>query len=93
MIEIRFEKDKNRAAAYYMDKEIGQATFSISENVWNLDHTFVDKEYNGQGIASNLVKTVVEGARKEGFKINPVCPYALKEFDKRDEYKDVWANQ
>ena len=51
MIKIIFEPAQNRAAAYDGDKNIGEATYTNSDSTWTLDHTFVDKDYGGQGIA------------------------------------------
>lgn len=89
MITYKFENDKNRAVAYNGDKEVGECTFSPSDNVWIIDHTFVDSEYGGQGIARELVAKVVERAREANKKIIPLCSYAKKEFDIREEYRDL----
>lgn len=89
MISYKYEIDKNRVAAYDGSKEIGECTFSPSEGVWIIDHTFVDEKYGGQGIARELVAKVVEEARGENKKIIPLCSYAKKEFDTREEYKDL----
>lgn len=89
MIKIIFEADKNRSAAYDQEKFMGECTFSKSENIWILDHTFVDSSYGGQGIAGKLVAKVAEEARNAGVKIVPLCPFAKKEFDNKEEYKDL----
>lgn len=89
MIKIVYEVENNRSAAYDGKKEIGESTFSKSSTFWIIDHTFVEDEYGGQGIASKLVAEVVEQARNNNLKIMPLCPYAKKEFDKRPEYADA----
>lgn len=73
------------------DIEIGEVTFSIAgDNLLILDHTFVEDDYRGQGLAEQLVAKVVAKARKEGKKIIPLCPFARKEFETKAEYADVW---
>lgn len=89
MIKILFEPENNRAAAYYEDEKIGESTYSKSSNFWIIDHTFVEKDYEGQGIGSKLVAELVNQAREKELKIMPLCPYAKKEFDKTPEYSDV----
>lgn len=89
MIKIIYEPKRNRAAAYDDDKIIGESTYSKSDKIWIIDHTFVEKNYGGQGIATKLVAEVVNQARENNVKIIPLCPFAKREFDKREEYSDV----
>ena len=58
-------------------------------NVIEIDHTVVHEEYAGQGLASKLVRSVADEARKEGWKIIPTCSYAEKWFEKHPDEKDL----
>lgn len=70
--------------------EIGEMTWSnAGEGMMIIDHTFVDPQYRGQGLAEQLVLKGVEKARQENKKIIPLCPFAKKEFDTKPEYADV----
>lgn len=91
MIRIEFEAENNRAAAYDEGREIGFCTFSTAEDLWIITHTVVDKSYGGQGIAARLVAEVVSQARSSGRKIRPLCSYAVREFERKPEYRDVLA--
>jgi predicted GNAT family acetyltransferase len=52
--------------------------------------TYVDPEFRGQNIASELVmKWWFKNAREMGMKILPVCPYAQREIRKKVRYTDV----
>lgn len=89
MVEIKFENGK-RAYATDQDKVIGESSFSGSDKIWIIDHTEVDPDYSGQGIARKLVDRVVEEARAQDKKLTATCPYALKVFSESpEEYKDV----
>lgn len=89
MIKIVHEPENKRTAAYDENKSIGESTYSKSKDIWIIDHTFVEKEYGGQGIAGKLVAELVEQARVNNVKIMPLCPFAKREFDKTPEYADV----
>lgn len=89
MVDIIFEAERNRAAAYDNGKEIGESTFSPSATMWIIDHTLVEEGYGGQGIAGRLVATIVENARTAGVNILPLCPFAKAKFDKNAEYADI----
>ncbi len=88
-MDYKYEKENSRVAVYDDGKEIGECTYSESKGLWIIDHTYVDPTYRGQHIAENLVKEVVDKAREEGVKIIPLCPYAKKEFDRKEEYQDM----
>ncbi len=89
MIDIIFEFENKRAAAYDNKKLIGKSTISSNEKFWIINHTEVDKNYTGQGIAKKLIKIIVDEARKKNLKILPLCSYAKKEFEKNKEYQEI----
>ncbi len=91
MIKIVHEPENQRAAAYDGDKNIGESTYSKSDKIWIIDHTFVEESYGGQGIAAKLVDEIVKQARANNVKINPLCPYAKKRFEEKKEYADIWV--
>ena len=78
MIQIRFEKENTRAAAYDGTARIGVCTIKQMAAGWEIPHTEVDPAYGGQGIARKLVLCVAEQAEKEGVRIFPTCSYAKK---------------
>ena len=91
MIKIVYEEQNLRTAAYDGDKLAGQCTYVVRDGFWDLEHTIVDAAYGGQGLAGKLVQELVSKARERGTKIIPTCSYALKAFEKKAEYADVWA--
>lgn len=88
-MKITLEKDQHRAAAYDGEQEIGECTYSPSETIWIIDHTGVEKDYQNQGIARQLVEAVVNGAREAKVQVMATCPYALRLFRETDEFDDV----
>lgn len=88
-IDIVFEQDNNRSAAYTDGKQVGECEFSVSENIWTITHTGVRPEYGGRGIAKKLVLCVIEAARANNAKIVSLCSYAGKVVSGKEEYKDV----
>ncbi|MBU5307914.1 N-acetyltransferase [Clostridioides mangenotii] len=90
MIEYNYEESKNRIAAYYKGKEVGEITYSkAGENILIVDHTYVNEEYRGKSIANQLVKNVVDLAISQNKKIVPLCSFVRKEFDRNPEYQEV----
>ena len=82
MIEIIFDKEKNRAVVYNNTIQVGECDFLETEDYWNITHTEVNDEYQGQGIARKLVECIIENAKKENKKIIAECSYAKKILEK-----------
>ena len=78
MIEIKFEKENNRAVAYDNKTTIGECVFIEDGEYWNIVHTEVSSLYQGQGIARKLVEKVIENAKLYDRKIMAECSYASK---------------
>jgi len=84
MVIIEFVKDENRAVAYDGDKLVGECVFAEEENIWNIVHTEVDEEYQGQGVAKRLVGCVNENAKNFNKSLVSDCSYAKKVLEKYD---------
>lgn len=78
MIEIKFEKEKNRSVALDGSKEVGVCEYIEKENSWSIAHTIVNPEYRGQNIAKRLVESVLEEAKLNNKKVTATCSYAIK---------------
>ncbi|WP_144793030.1 GNAT family N-acetyltransferase [Kocuria palustris] len=49
-------------------------------------HTEVDDAFEGQGVASQLVRFALDDAIEHGFRIVPVCPYVKSWLQKHEDY-------
>lgn len=71
-------------------KEIATMSYTFAgDTKFIIDHTEVDPSQGGKGLGKQLLKAAVEFARKNSYKIMPLCPYAKAVFEKTDEYNDV----
>ena len=77
-MNIVFEKERSRSAAYDGASCIGYAVIEERGGRWVIPHTEVDPAYRGQDIARRLIEEIIAAARREGRKIVPVCSYAAK---------------
>ena len=88
-ISVVFEESLNRSAAYKDGNLIGECEFDVCDNKWHIVHTGVRPAFEGQGIARRLLNKVVEQARLRNVKIVPICSYAKKVMENKEEYRDV----
>lgn len=93
MVNYTFEPENDRVAAYSNDcLEVGKITFKAHEEVWEADHTYVNPDFRGGTIASDLLQLLVEKAREQGKRIYPTCSYVSKVFERTPEYHDVYQH-
>ena len=88
-IIINFNQRESRSVALNEGNIIGYCQYKEENNIWSITHTVVKQEFGGRGIAKRLVLAIIEEARKQNKKINPICSYAKKMMESSDEYKDV----
>ena len=90
-ISIVFEPELNRSAAYIDGVHAGECEFTVEGNIWSIIHTGVDPAFGGRGIAKMLVLKVIEEARRQNVRIEPVCSYAKRMMEGKEEFSDVLA--
>ena len=78
MIEIVFKEDEKKSIAYDFDKKIGECNFEETNDIWNITHTEVNGDYQGQGIAKKLVENVIQNAKRLNKRLEATCSYAQK---------------
>ncbi len=54
-------------------------------------HTGTPVAMRGQGVARTLVARLVSDARREKFRIVPLCSFVEAQFDRHPEWKDLRA--
>jgi hypothetical protein len=76
-----------------VDGHMAEMTFSrASAALIIIDHTEVPDALRGRGVGRALVQRAVEDARREGFRILPLCPFAKAQFQRHAEWRDVVAD-
>lgn len=56
-----------------------------------LTHTEVPNEFEGKGIASKMVKQVLQKIKDEGLKLVPLCPFIASYIKRHPEWKEILA--
>lgn len=79
---MEYITEKNRIYVVENGKEVGGrmplafVSFPERDDVYVINHTYVDDRYRGQGIASELVRRAVEEIERRGSKCKATCSYA-----------------
>ena len=73
-----------------VDGHEAEMTYSrASPQLIIIDHTEVPDALRGRGVGQALVLRAVEDARREGFRIIPLCPFAKAQFERHPDWRDV----
>ena len=78
MIRIEFDMKNNKSIAFDENSIVGVCEYIAKEDIWNIVHTEVDEDYQGQGIARRLVECIIQEANKNNKKLIADCSYAAK---------------
>ena len=77
----------------FLDDEqtkVGYILAELDNNIINANSTVVDSSFRGQNIAGQLVDSLIEFAKRNNYKVKPVCSYIVRYFDKNPEkVKDI----
>lgn len=65
-------------------RKIGSASIAI-------DHTYTPPEFRGNNLAFRLMERTIADARRDGIKIQPVCSYAVAQFQRHPDWADLLA--
>lgn len=89
-MEVIHDEDKKM---FYYEKDgkiICELTYVYGgEGRIAINHTFVEPEYRGQGLAGELALEIAKYARENNYKIIPVCSFAVSFFKYHKEYSDL----
>lgn len=72
--------------------EEAELTYSVTTPTLIIaDHTGVPDSFRGTGAGLALVEALVAAARKDGFKVVPLCPFVNATRKKHPDWADVFA--
>ena len=75
-------------------KRLAEMAFGISGENMTVYHTEVDEELQGKGVATKLLKIMVDYARTNHLKVIALCPYVAAQFQRHpEEYADIWKKK
>lgn len=73
-------------------KAEGELTFTFrGPDRISADHTSVPDEMAGLGVAKALLDHMLDDARKNGFRIVPICPFVRKQYARHPEWADLFT--
>lgn len=95
MADFTITREVTETKGRYVIRQGGQ----VAELTWSIlspelviaDHTAVPDAFRGTGAGLALVTRLVEDARKDGFKIMPLCPFVNAQRKRHPDWADAFS--
>lgn len=87
-VEIHENEEKRRFEAQVGEHTAVMNRYYSGGNLV-ITHTGVPDELSGQGLASHMAKSVLDGARQRGQSVVPICPFVASYIERHPEYQDL----
>lgn len=88
---IDFNADENRYEIHVDGTLAGFTQAFVNGDVVTFPHTVVFDEFEGQGLAGQLVTGALDDVRAKGQTVIATCPYVSRFIEKHAEYADLLA--
>lgn len=91
---MTFDVSHNSAASRFecsVDDRLCVADYRLAGTVMAMHHTDVPPALEGRGIAAALVQAALDHARREGWRVQPVCSYVAAYMQRHPETLDLAA--
>ena len=88
-VRIEHEPDLGQYLLYADDSRAGFLRYRIQGELMAIDHTEIDDRFDGQGLASDLARHVLDEAREEGRGVLPFCNFIRSWMERHPEYLDL----
>lgn len=90
-VVLEFIGNRGYFSLFNKEIKIGELSFILQDNVMIMDHTEVNDEYKGQGLARYLLDCGIDYAMANNYKIQPVCSYVVRVFEKEANLAGIKA--
>ncbi len=86
---IEFNASEQRYEIHVDGTVAGFTRALVDGDVVTLSHTAVADEFEGQGLAGQLVTGALDDVRAQGMKVIATCAYVKRFIEKHAEYADL----
>lgn len=83
------DNEDRKRFEYQLEQGVALVEYIKTQNKIYLTHTEVPSKYEGQGIASSMVKDVLGEVENSGLKLVPLCPYVAAYIKRHPEWKKL----
>jgi predicted GNAT family acetyltransferase len=86
---VRDNPHQRRYELYVGSELAGVADYHAQPGLVTIMHTEVDRAFEGRGLGSQFVASVLDEIRRQQAKVLPVCPFVRAFLQRHPEYADL----
>jgi predicted GNAT family acetyltransferase len=87
--QVRDNKDLSRYEILLGETVAGFTEYTAHGRQLDLTHTQVEPQFEGRGLASTLIRELLDDVRQRGLQAMPYCPFVRKFIAEHEEYVDL----
>jgi uncharacterized protein len=87
--DVRDARDRSRFEITVDGRLAGFVTYRRTADAVELLHTQIEPDFEGQGLASTLVRAALDDVRREGLAARPYCPFVRSWLARHADYVDL----
>jgi uncharacterized protein len=73
-LDIKHDTQNQQFTAYLENEEIGELAYALPEDgIIDFQHTFIEEQHRGKGLADELIQHGLDHAKQNGFEIRATC--------------------
>jgi uncharacterized protein len=88
-VEVRANTDESRYEIVVDDTVAGFTQYALEGQRADFLHTEIDDRFEGQGLASQLIRGALDDARRQGWQVLPYCRFVTRFISKNPDYRDL----
>jgi len=89
-ISVEDVPDEERYEARTADGALaGYAAYQLASNLIVMTHTEVDPAFEGQGVATALIRGALDDVRERAIPLLALCPFVVSFLQRHPDYRDL----
>ena len=88
-VEVTDQPQRSRFEVYVDNELAGFADYRHAGDRLSFTHTEIAERFSGRGLATALIRTALDEARKRGAHVLPFCPFVREFMVRNPEYLDL----
>jgi uncharacterized protein len=88
-VEVRDNPGRHRYEAYADGSLAAFVTYELTPGKIRFVHTETLPAFEGRGVASRLAEGALDGARRRGLRVTPICPFIAGYIERHPGYADL----
>ena len=88
-IDLQHDEDGDRFVLRSSGEDVGLVEYRREGDVFDLLHTEVLPQGQGNGLGKVLIREVLDHIRTPGAQIVPTCPFVVKFVEEHPDYADL----